>query len=229
MRAHRKPVIARQLLSFLTDFSAISTSKNLIIRTQSRSLRLEFARSSVSRKNSGRDCQSAPLIFTSLSSEFTVMADSVTTAFQENVATGLVHHFPPKHHQRALGIIESVLAKEPKNVPCLLAHAYILRYSRKYAEGKLLFARVAQLVNKEDDHILYLEAQEEVAWCDSLSTNYHDACKGLRRIIEELDPVDENAERKARVWWRLGQTLWNYNRSCTLDCFFRRAVLTRKS
>jgi superkiller protein 3 len=128
------------------------------------------------------------------------------------MATGLVHHFPPKHHPRALGIIEQVLTKEPNNVPCLLAYAYVLRCGQKYTESRLLFVRVAQLVNKEESRLLYLEAKEEVAWCDSLSTNYHDACVGLRSIKDELEVVDNHTERKARVWWRLGQTLWNQNR-----------------
>lgn len=130
------------------------------------------------------------------------------------MVTSLVHHFPPKHHPRALGIIEPVLAKEPDNIPCSLARAYILRYGRKYAESRSLFARVARLVNREEDHILYLEAMEEVAWCDSLSTNYKDAREGLRSIIDELGDTAEHSERKARIWWRLGQTLWNQNRPC---------------
>jgi superkiller protein 3 len=141
--------------------------------------------------------------------------------------TSLVHHFPPKHHPRALGIIEPVLAKEPDNIPCLLGHAYILRYSRKYAEGKSLFAGAARLVNKEEDHLSYLEAVEEVAWCDSLSKNYQDACEGLRSIIDELDDIAEHSARKARVWWRLGQTLWNQNRPCSsLNSFFWSRSLT---
>lgn len=131
------------------------------------------------------------------------------------MSTSLVHHFPPKHHPRALGIIEQVLSQQPSNIPCLIARAYILRYGQKYDEARTLFAKVASMVNEkqdddeEDRRLLYLEAMEEVAWCDSLSGNYSRAKNGLKAVVDELEGLDSHSDRKAKAWWRLGKTLWD--------------------
>lgn len=127
------------------------------------------------------------------------------------MATSLVHHFPPKHHSRALGIIEQVLSQQPENIPCLLGRAYILRYAQKYAEARAIFAKVAKLVNGEEPHdkLLRLEAEEEVSWCDSLLGDYESAKTALKVVIDEIEGFDDQPNRKARAWWRLGKTLWD--------------------
>ena len=62
-------------------------------------------------------------------------------AFNVSLATALVQFYPPKHHTRALGIINAVLAKDPDNVPCLMGRGYILEYVGKWQEAEALFAK----------------------------------------------------------------------------------------
>jgi superkiller protein 3 len=41
---------------------------------------------------------------------------SVKKAFNVALATSLVHLYPPKHHTRALRILDEVLSEDPNNV-----------------------------------------------------------------------------------------------------------------
>ena len=132
-----------------------------------------------------------------------------------------MHLYPPKHHPRALGVLESVLSQDPDNIQALLARGYVLRYAVKYAQAGQLFARVAELVSVDVDPLLKLEAEEEVAWCASLSGDTTQAVIGLRRVIDTLDLLEDHDERKALAWWRLGKTLWDQNGGLSL-LFIRR-------
>ena len=133
------------------------------------------------------------------------------------MATSLVHLFPPKHHSRALGILESVLAQNPDHVPCLLARGYVFRYAGKYSEARGLFVRVAKLASKqEEDLLILLEAQEEIGWCDALSGELTRAEGELKTVIEVLDGLPGEEEMKAKAWWRLGRTLWDQGGRSTL-------------
>ncbi|KAF8322289.1 hypothetical protein DL93DRAFT_2205831 [Clavulina sp. PMI_390] len=137
-------------------------------------------------------------------------------AFQEAMSTSLVHHFPPKHHPRALGVIEQVLASQPENVACLMARAYTLRYAEKYPAAEAIFSQVAKLIQQEQeeakvDKLLYLEAKEEEAWCQSLSGDYESTVIGLKGVIDELDGFEDQPRRQAQAWWRLGRTFWDQN------------------
>ena len=122
-----------------------------------------------------------------------------------------MHLYPPKHHPRALGVLESVLSRDPDNIKALFARGYVLRYAAKYAQAEQLFSRVADLVSAEVVPLLKLEAEEEVAWCASLSGDNTRAVNGLRRVIDSLELLEGHDERKAQAWWRLGKTLWDQN------------------
>ena len=68
---------------------------------------------------------------------------------------------------------------------------------------------MADLVSADVDPLLKLEAEEEVAWCASLSGDNTRAINGLRRVIDSLDLLDGHDERKTQASWRLGKTLWD--------------------
>lgn len=143
----------------------------------------------------------------------TKFSESIKIAFNSAIGTALVHFYPPKHHPRALGVIETVLSQDPINVSSILARAYVLRYAGKYEEARKLFSQGAKLIlgHEPTQTLLRLEAEEEIAWCTTLLGQYDKAANALRTIIGALDGFEGYEERKAQAWWRLGRTLWDQN------------------
>ncbi|KAH8093923.1 TPR-like protein [Cristinia sonorae] len=132
---------------------------------------------------------------------------NVKKAFNIILGTCLVHLFPPKHHTRALGVINSILAEDPDNIRCLMGRGYILQYSNKWGEAKVVFDKVASLLPGDlDDGI---RAQEEAAWCTRQSQDPDSASKALSAIVDILDGLDGRETDQARCRWRLGQCFWN--------------------
>lgn len=157
------------------------------------------------------------------------------------MSTALVHLFPPKHHARALGIIDQVLSQDPANVPCLLARGYVSRYAGKYEDAQIVFSKVAGLVDATSTEglLLQLEAKEEAAWCNSRLGRYVEAEVALREVIGALDGLElqenELESRKAKAWWRMGKTLWDRNGefaphalAILVDPFYFRKQLARR-
>lgn len=132
---------------------------------------------------------------------------SVKKAFNVVSATSLVHLFPPKHHARALRILDDVLAEDPDNIRCLLGRAYTLQYANKWSEAKPLFDKVAALL--PDDLVDGLRAQEESAWCTMKSHDPDGAAQALQVVVDVLDSLDGRDSDQARSRWRLGQCHWN--------------------
>jgi hypothetical protein len=44
-----------------------------------------------------------------------------------------------------------------------------------------------------------------------LAGRHESAERDFQAVLEVVDGVDENDRKKAQVWWKLGQTLWNHN------------------
>ncbi|KDQ10122.1 hypothetical protein BOTBODRAFT_164222 [Botryobasidium botryosum FD-172 SS1] len=127
-------------------------------------------------------------------------------AFDVILGTGLVHLFPPKHHLRALRILEDVLSIDTDNVTCLMGKGYIYQYTNKWSNAESLFARVVELVGPENMDV-GLEAREERAWCQVRQEHFEDGEQALKAVIEDLDKEEGKFEQKARAWWRLGNCL----------------------
>jgi superkiller protein 3 len=122
------------------------------------------------------------------------------------LTTSLVHFFPPKHHTRALGIIEVVLTQDPDNVACLMGRAYVLQYMEKWNEAGTLFTKVTQLVPEDSED--GLRAKEEHAWCQFQARDIQSAISGLKSVFDALDGLDDRDLDKARCLWRLGKCHW---------------------
>ena len=96
------------------------------------------------------------------------------------LVTSLVHLYPPKHHPRALGIIDEVLAQEPENIACFMGRAYVLQAVNKWDEARALFTKVAQLIPEDlEDGI---RAKEELAWCKSHGQDIEGGITGLKSV-----------------------------------------------
>lgn len=122
------------------------------------------------------------------------------------LATSLVHHYPPKHHARALRILDDVLSDDEANVPSLMGRAYILQASGDWGAAAKLFLRVLELL--PDDPNQGLRAQEELAWCTLHQGNADVAADQLKAASEILDSLEGREVDQARCWWRMGKCAW---------------------
>ena len=131
---------------------------------------------------------------------------SVRKAFNVALATSLIHLYPPKHHTRALRILEDVLSEDPDNVNCLMGRGYVLQRAGKWREAASCFSRASD-VHPEGirDNI---RAQEEHAWCQVQLNHIDTAITELRTVIELLENEKDSDEDKSRCWWRLGKAYW---------------------
>ncbi|CCM00695.1 uncharacterized protein FIBRA_02734 [Fibroporia radiculosa] len=131
----------------------------------------------------------------------------VRKAFNVVLASSLVHYYPPKHHARALGILNEILSTDHDNVPCLMGRGYVLEFAEKWAEAGELFKKIAALL--PDDLGDGIRAKEEHAWCLVNCHNLDAAATELRDVISTLDTLEDKNEDRARCWWRLGRCTWD--------------------
>ena len=123
-----------------------------------------------------------------------------------NLSTALVHLFPPKHHLRAFGIIQNILAEDRKNIKALLAGGYVHQYARRWRDAIEHFRLVTD--NTPLDSPLGLEATEELGWSTVQRGTPDEGANLLRSVLDTLETKDGMEHEKARCWWRLGKTLW---------------------
>jgi superkiller protein 3 len=122
------------------------------------------------------------------------------------LGTSLVHYYPPKHHPRALRILDDVLSDDEANVPSLMGRGYILQASEDWGEAAELFMRVNGLL--PDDVNEGIRAREERAWCALHQGNRSVAADELEAISEILDDLEGRNTDQARCWWRMGKCAW---------------------
>ncbi|TFK75308.1 TPR-like protein [Pluteus cervinus] len=123
-------------------------------------------------------------------------------------ATALVHLFPPKHHTRALSIIDDVLTSDPESAHCLMGRAYILETAEQWREAVDLFDKVSNLL--PEDRKVGLRAREEAAWCQFRSGELQSAIATLQGVLDSLKAVKEDRSLDvARCLWRLGTCHWD--------------------
>ncbi|CDO72766.1 hypothetical protein BN946_scf184994.g19 [Trametes cinnabarina] len=130
----------------------------------------------------------------------------VKKAFHITLATSLVHFYPPKHHVRALRIIDDVLTEDPDNISALMARGFVLQHAKRWEDAAELFGKIIRL--KPDDADIASRAKEEHAWCAAMSGQLQAATEELREVIGELEAIEGHEEDKARCWWKLGRCYW---------------------
>ena len=119
------------------------------------------------------------------------------------LGTSLVHYYSPKHHTRALRILDDVLSGDDANVPSLMGRAYILQASKDWGTAAELFLRVDELLPDDVDE--GIRAREERAWCILQQGNGDVAANELKVVSEILDDLDGREVDQARCWWRMGK------------------------
>lgn len=128
-------------------------------------------------------------------------------AFNVTLVISLVQHQPPKHHARALCILDQVLAEDGSNTVCLMNRGYVMQHAAKWGEAIKAFQQVTKLV--PDDVHDGLRAREEYAWCMVQSHNALEGEDILTTIVDILDNKKDQERDKARCWWRLGRARWD--------------------
>ncbi|KAJ7668399.1 TPR-like protein [Mycena polygramma] len=127
--------------------------------------------------------------------------------FKVVLATSLVHLFPPKHHARALSVIDEILSQAPNNTACLMGRAYILQHDKRWNDAADLFSRVSDLL--PDDLQLGIRAREELAWCQSQSGELQAGIQGLEDVLAVLAELEDADAECARCLWRIGKSYWD--------------------
>jgi superkiller protein 3 len=135
---------------------------------------------------------------------------SVRKAFNIALATSLVHLYPPKHHTRALRVLEEVLSEDPRNVECLMGRGYVLQRSGKWLQAASCFSRVIDI--HPDEARDSIRAQEEHAWCQVQLYHLDEATTELKIVIGLLESEEDSEEDQSRSWWRLGRAYWEMGR-----------------
>lgn len=141
--------------------------------------------------------------------QHTTLAQQLSSSrlgFKVLLATSLVHLFPPKHHVRALSVIDEVLSQAPNNTACLMGRAYILQQEKRWDCAAKLFARVSDLL--PDDLHLGIRAKEEQAWCRSQAGELQAGIRGLEDVLAVLTEVENTDTDCARCLWRIGKSCW---------------------
>ncbi|KAJ7251764.1 TPR-like protein [Mycena haematopus] len=147
--------------------------------------------------------------------------------FKVVLATSLVHLFPPKHHARALSVLEEVLSQAPNNAPCLMGRAYILQHEKRWDDAAELFARVSDLL--PEDLALGIRAKEEYAWCKSQAGELQSGIQGLEDALAVLTELEDAKDDCARCLWRIGKSYWDFGADEKREEAYRYFIQSLKS
>ncbi|KAH0827587.1 superkiller protein 3 [Lanmaoa asiatica] len=128
----------------------------------------------------------------------------VRKAFNVGLASALVHLYPPKHHPRALRLLDEVLKFDPNNVDALIGRGYVLQHTGKWEEAERLFTKATSLVPPGTRKSV--RAKEESAWCLS-KIQIGKGVQALKEVLKDLQG-DEHDMDQARCLWRIGQCCW---------------------
>ncbi|WWC88759.1 uncharacterized protein L201_003672 [Kwoniella dendrophila CBS 6074] len=146
-----------------------------------------------------------------LENERGITMPEVRASLDTNLGMACVPYFAPKHHPRAIRLLDGVLKSHPENQEARFARAQIHQASGKWSYAKKEFQALIDAGGDEKDVIA---AKEELGWC---LVNQGELEKG-REVLEEVVEVrdarheqegrDDEAYPRARAWWRLGRTEW---------------------
>jgi superkiller protein 3 len=150
------------------------------------------------------------------------------------LGTAFVHYYAPKHHPKALKLLDAVLADHPDSVPCFMGRGYIFAGEQRWNEARLEFEKVITLENKRQDSTAVpkegqpvgslwsasrLEATEQQGWCMTKEGMLEDGIEVLQSVAEVFDTDVARKTDSARVWWRIGVAQWEMGgKSRSLRC-----------
>ncbi|KAJ9117523.1 hypothetical protein QFC22_004373 [Naganishia vaughanmartiniae] len=147
----------------------------------------------------------------------------IRAALDVTLGTALVHYFAPKHHPRALQLLDGVLKQNPKATACMMGKGYIFLADDKFSEARTQFADALEVEQEKRKDVeqplsnLELEAKENVGWCLIKEGLLKEGRTQLMGVVEVLDADESRGQDAARVWTRIGQAEWEMGAPCTVD------------
>lgn len=135
-------------------------------------------------------------------------------ALDVTLGSALVHFFAPKHHPRALQLLDGVLKQNPKATACLMGKGYIFLGEGRFSEAREQFENALQvergkrIVADQAPSNLELEATECVGWSMIKEGRLEEGRVKLLEVVDVLDKDDSRNQDSARVWTRIGQAEW---------------------
>jgi superkiller protein 3 len=139
------------------------------------------------------------------------------------LGSALVHFFAPKHHPRALQLLDGVLKQNPKATACLLGKGYVFLGEGRYSEAREQFELALEI--EKSKHLavdqamsnVELEATECVGWSMIKEGRLEEGRSKLMEVVDVLDKDDSRNQDSARVWTRIGQAEWEMQGKSTSD------------
>lgn len=125
------------------------------------------------------------------------------------LATALVQHQSPRHHQEAKSLFENVLVHKPSDTSSLIGIGLILEEQGEYPEAIDFFNR--SLERGPDVRI-----KAEVAWCKALIGDYDTSLYELEACLSDMQGAHTRIKSlKSKTLYRIGTCLWERNTSKT--------------
>ncbi|CAK5265358.1 unnamed protein product [Mycena citricolor] len=137
--------------------------------------------------------------------------------FNVTLATSLVHLFPPKHHSRALSLLDQILRQAPTNTAGLMGRAFVLQQQQHWAEAAEVFAQA--IASLAESSPMRIRAREEEAWCQTRAGNLDEGITVLKSVLTVLDTGDGAEADSARCLWRLGASYWDLGENHIEDAY----------
>lgn len=143
-----------------------------------------------------------------------LLCNSARAALDVTLGSALVHFFAPKHHPRAMQLLNGVIKQNPKATACLMGKGYIFLGEGRFTEAREQFEaaleieRSKRIVADQAMSILELEATECVGWSMIKESRLQEGRSKLLEVVDVLDKDESRNQDSARVWTRIGHAEW---------------------
>lgn len=139
------------------------------------------------------------------------------------LGSAFVHYYAPKHHPKALKLLDGVLTDHPDSVPCFMGRGYVFAGEQRWHEARLEFEKAIALEQESQNSTAVpkegqpagsiwstfrLEATEQQGWCMTKEAMLAEGIEVLRGVAEVFDADVARKIDSARVWWRIGVAEW---------------------
>lgn len=119
------------------------------------------------------------------------------------LGTSYIYYQAPKNFDIAVKIFDTVLKKNPQNVPSITGKGLIYIQQGRLQEAESLLDTVYQ---KFPSNFLALF---ELAWCRVLQGKHDQGRQQLAECLESVTGSDpQSLDYRAQIWWRIGASFW---------------------
>ncbi|EIW82901.1 TPR-like protein, partial [Coniophora puteana RWD-64-598 SS2] len=169
---------------------------------------LDYVTASAEYTNTVKIAETALALLSKREKEAGVAMSQCRQSLEECLSWALVHLHPPRHHPRAIHLVEAALAQNAQRSRSLITKGYIMQNASRWQEAADLASRKARVI--QDNTLL---AEEEYSWCVSrLEGRIVEGLAGLQSVKATLEGLHEkdssHAEDIARCVWRIGECNW---------------------